>query len=169
MDGPRQASILLLCFSAKNDWTGTPVSLFCFLFRSPPVPPVSVSIVVADRNPTAGRPYSLPCFVAGSRPTPKITWWRFDQLLDPSAHNQVIIFHSFLTSSFVRPLFFSCESTTHRPGARNSSGLSSRSMLLTAEVPHRISTLHPPFSVSVLQVISSNFLLLHCHLQSMTL
>ena len=53
------------------------------------VPPLSVAIVVGERNPAAGRPFSLPCHVTGSRPTPKITWWRNDVLLDPSTHNQV--------------------------------------------------------------------------------
>lgn len=62
------------------------------------VPPLSASIVIGDRNPTAGLRFSLPCYVIGSRPTPKITWWRFDQPLDPEQYNQVIRLRDFPSS-----------------------------------------------------------------------
>lgn len=53
------------------------------------VPPVSLNILVGERNPTAGKPFYLPCHIVGSRPIPKIIWWMNDILLDPSQYNQV--------------------------------------------------------------------------------
>ncbi len=67
------------------------------------VPPLSVSIVVGERNPAVGKPFSLPCHVSGSRPIPKITWWRNDVLLDPSVHNQVT--RTSVPSSYRSPPF----------------------------------------------------------------
>ncbi|XP_046643483.1 nephrin-like isoform X2 [Daphnia pulicaria] len=96
----RIRSTLLLPPLKRSDW---PMTLSCSASNSErgrpleqsfdvdmELPPLSVSIVVGERNPAVGKPFSLPCHVSGSRPIPKITWWRNDVLLDPSAHNQTL-------------------------------------------------------------------------------
>ncbi|XP_057370740.1 nephrin-like [Daphnia carinata] len=96
----RIRSTLLLPPLKRSDW---PMTLTCSASNSErgrpleqsfdvdmELPPLSVSIVIGERNPAVGKPFSLPCHVTGSRPIPKITWWKNDVLLDPSAYNQTL-------------------------------------------------------------------------------
>ncbi|KZS21588.1 Sidestep protein [Daphnia magna] len=96
----RIRSTLLLPPLKRSDW---PMTLSCSASNSErgrpleqsfdvdmELPPLSVSIVIGERNPAVGKPFSLPCHVTGSRPIPKITWWKNDVLLDPSAYNQTL-------------------------------------------------------------------------------
>lgn len=96
----RIRSTLLLPPLKRSDW---PMTLSCSASNSErgrpleqsfdvdmELPPLSVSIVIGERNPAVGKPFLLPCHVTGSRPIPKITWWKNDVLLDPSAYNQTL-------------------------------------------------------------------------------